>query len=166
MTADDHLAIERLLTLYCRALDRRDASLLATLFAPDAQVTLGRFHDGDVAGFVAVAMSFMSAMERTQHTLGNVLIEGDGDQAASEAHVHAYHLEPSEDGPHDLTVGARYLTRYARGADGWRITRHEEVMDWGRRTPSDGWFAGSDDMPKGERGGNDRSYGYVEGRFI
>lgn len=156
-----HAAIERLLIGYCRAVDRLDMDLLRSLFADDARVQLGDFHDGDLEGFVPVVQGFMGSMERTQHSLSNVLIDLDGDEAASEAHVFAHHVERAEDGPYELIVGARYLTRYARGADGWRISAHAEVMDWGTRRPLGDWFDRSEEMPKGRRDGSDPSYGYV-----
>ena len=161
----DRAEIERLLVSYCRAVDRLDMALLRSLFAQDARVQLGVFHDGGVEGFVPVVEGFMGSMERTQHSLSNVLIDLSGDEAASEAHVFAHHVERlaegTDDGPYELIVGARYLTRYARTEGGWRISHHAEVMDWGTRRPMGDWFAASQDMPKGQRGADDPSYGYL-----
>jgi hypothetical protein len=157
----DHAEIETLLVRYCRALDRLDMDLLRGLFTPDAHVTLGSFHDGGVDGFVPVVQGFMGSMERTQHSLSNVLIELSGDEAASEAHVFAHHVDRTGEGPFELIVGARYLSRARRTPEGWRLSAHSEVMDWGTRRPMGDWFDQSRDMQKGTRGPGDPSYGYL-----
>ncbi|MEE4209871.1 MAG: nuclear transport factor 2 family protein [Parvularcula sp.] len=154
----DRVAITQVLYRLARALDRLDEDALRAVFAEDAHVELGVFHNGGVEGFIPVAMGFMASMERTQHSLSNVLIEISGDDAAVESHVHAQHVLTEDGTQQELLVGARYLTRLRRHGDGWLIVTHTEVMDWAVKRPLGSWFADNQELPKGTRGKDDPSY--------
>ncbi len=156
--AADRMEITQVMYRLARALDRLDERALRTLFADDAHVELGVFHDAGIDGFLPVAMGFMSSMERTQHSVSNVLIEISGGEAAAESHVHAHHVLMEEGEQQELVVGARYLTRLRREDGGWLITRHSEVMDWAVKRPMGQWFAANNELPKGSRGQEDPSY--------
>ncbi|MEM1103589.1 MAG: nuclear transport factor 2 family protein [Pseudomonadota bacterium] len=159
--AIDKLEIQELLSRYCRAVDRLDFEILREIFDEAATVELGKFHKGDVEGFIGVAKTFMGSMERTSHALANCIIEIDGDEAGSETYVSAHHVLDEEGSLFELIVGARYLNRFVRRSDGWRISHHTEVMDWGVHRPFGSWFADSDDMPKGNRNRADPSYKFI-----
>lgn len=155
--AADRSEIAQVLYKLARGLDRLEPETLRAVFADDAHVELGVFHAGDADGFVKVAMDFMGSMERTQHTIGNILVELSGDVAAAESHVHAHHVLRTDEGPQELVVGARYLTRLRRGGEGWHISHHTEVMDWGVMRPLGPWFDDNRELPKGARKSDDLS---------
>jgi SnoaL-like domain len=147
---------------FCRALDRLDQDLLAAQFWPDAEVDYGQFYRGPIAGFLEVAMRFQSSMRDTQHLVGNVLVNVDGDTATAESYVHAYHVIAQGDDLVQLQVGARYLDRLARRNGEWRISFRTEIMDWGRWLPiPERWFESSHELPKGVRNREDISYRYL-----
>ena len=146
-----------------RALDRLDRSLLEAQFWPDAHVDYGVFYRGPVPGFLDVAMRFQGSMRDTQHLIGSVCIELDGDEARSESYVHANHVIVEDEGLTQLRVGGRYLDRFERRGGMWRLTYRTEVIDWGSRfRQADGWFESNDPLPKGQRNRGDLSYEFMK----
>lgn len=133
----DRLAIEQVLARYCRGIDRCDTGELERVFAPEARIDYGdgaKPRDATIAGL----MEGLGAMRLTQHNIGNVICEIDGDTARAETYCVAYHfLAGPEGGEIELVVGGRYLDRLAKGPDAaWRITERLYVMDWNRTAPS------------------------------
>ena len=62
-----------------RGIDRCDADLVRAVFHPDATDDHGMYK-GTAADFVPWVMEVLAGMRRTQHMIGNVLIEVDGDK--------------------------------------------------------------------------------------
>ncbi|MCC7411426.1 MAG: nuclear transport factor 2 family protein [Gammaproteobacteria bacterium] len=156
-------AIRDCIQRFCRALDRLDRELLASVFHADAQLDYGSIYRGGVEGFVEVAMQFQGAMRDTHHQVGNVLIEIHADEARAESYVHAHHVIAQSDGLMELTVGARYLDRFERRGGQWRIAFRTEVLDWGRMVPiGERWFEDNEQMSKGLRSREDLSYRFLE----
>ncbi|WP_439533796.1 nuclear transport factor 2 family protein [Polymorphobacter sp.] len=143
-TVIDRIDIGDLMVRYARAVDRCDAALFASVWAPDALVDYG---DGDTA---AMAWSDglvgrLRGMDRTQHLISNSLVSLDGDSARAETMCTAYHRFTEAGVALRMLVGGRYLDRLVRTGDGWRIAHRRYVMDWNETEPStmqtDGRFA-------------------------
>ena len=157
-----HLAIPQLLYRYARAVDRLDMALLESVFAADAVIELGTIFSGDRTAFAAVVEQFMGPMTATRHELGNILIEVDGESAAVEAYVTAWHRLAAAGTDSELVVRARYLSRAERRDGRWQLVRHSEVMDWGSLVTTDSaWFDQNGELPKGSRDSYDLSFGYL-----
>jgi hypothetical protein len=137
----DRLAIMHVLGLYARGIDRCDLATLQSVWAEGAVADFGG-GEGDARGWAAATVAALAGMLRTQHLLGQMLIELDGDSATAETWCHAYHEVPGPDGPVEVVVGGRYLDRLVRTADGWRIGHRRYVMDWNRNLPSTAQWAG------------------------
>jgi hypothetical protein len=131
----DHLAIEQLLYRYARGIDRCDEAALTSIWWPSARADYGN-GEVDALEWSASVLPALSAMLRTQHFLGNILIELKGDAAAVETYCRAYHELESEDGRIEMEVGGRYLDRFERRDGEWRIAHRRYVLDWNRNTPS------------------------------
>lgn len=156
-------AIRDCIHRFCRALDRLDRELLASVFHADAQLDYGRIYRGGVEGFVEVAMQFQGAMRDTHHQVGNVLIEVRGEEAGAETYVHAHHVIAQNEDLLELIVGARYLDRFERRDGHWKIASRTEVLDWGRMVPiGERWFEDNEQMSKGARSREDLSYRFLE----
>jgi ketosteroid isomerase-like protein len=123
----DRQAISEVLIRYCRAVDRLDVELLASVYHPDAIDDHGGWV-GDALTFVSRAKRFMTKhFEATQHRLSNVTIELDGDIAHVESYVLATHVLADN----GIEVGgARYVDRFERREGEWRIAYRTVVMDW------------------------------------
>jgi len=156
----DKQAITDAIYRYCRALDRLDQALCATVFHEDATVDYGAaIYQGSIANFLPFAMQFQGAMRETQHCVSNILIELNGDAAFSEAYIYAYHVHEKDGAPYELIVGARYLDLFARRDGIWRIARRTEVIDWGQeRVLTDEWLARNPGLLRGTHNTGDPLY--------
>jgi hypothetical protein len=164
----DKQAITEVIYRYCRAVDRLDESLLIDCFHPDSVHEQGGFA-GPSAQFCIYALARLRTCESTQHHVGNILIELDGDQAHSEAYWVAYHrIAPGNDTTglfaarevaQDLFVGGRYIDRFERRNGYWRIVARHGVYDWQRyETAAEGDFKSLPAARRGTRGPTDRAY--------
>ena len=156
-------AIQECIYRYCRALDRLDTDLLASVFDTQATIDYGAIYQGPAAGFIDIAIGFQGGMRDTQHMVNNLLVEVDGDTASSEAYVYAHHVIEQAGELMELVIGARYLDRFRRDGQGqWKISFRTELLDWARMTPiPERWFEDNREMPKGRRDREDPSYGFV-----
>ena len=113
---------------YCRAIDRRDPVLLATVYHADAHDEHGTAFVGPVSEFITALETVMAAFEVTQHSISNTSFRIDGDMAEGELYFDAYHRTVPPEPKHVLVRG-RYLDRYERRAGEWRIAHRWLVWD-------------------------------------
>ncbi len=158
------LECTELVTRVARAIDRCDADLLRTLFHPDGTDDHGIFK-GTAAEFVDWVIPLLGTMERTQHVIGQVLIEVDGDRAVGESYFVAHHAMAGPDGDVHMIVAGRYLDRFERRDGTWKISHRQAVYDWGSSTPlTDSYDRDRPGaMTFGVRGPDDASYAYLTG---
>jgi len=127
MTAqDDERDIERALIRFARAMDDRDWESLAQILSEDAA---GDFGSGRVEGSAAIIeliRSFVDNCGVTQHLLGNVLVDVDGERATSRAYVHDLHLSRQDPELTFHTLGD-YHDRWERREGKWRLI--ERIKD-------------------------------------
>lgn len=163
--AADRLECTELVTRVARAIDRCDAELLAGLFTADATDDHGMFK-GTATDFVAWVMPVLATMKRTQHVIGQVLVELDGDRAAGEAYFIAHHTLAGPDGDIFMIAAGRYLDRFERVGGIWKIAHRHAVYDWNSAGPStDSWDRGGGmaGWAFGARGTGDASYAHLAG---
>jgi hypothetical protein len=164
----DKQAITEVIYRYARALDRCDLELLRSCFHPDSTHEHGEF-EGSSADFCNWAMELLQRLTVTQHHIGNILIELEGDEAFTESVWVAYHRIPAQAGGSgvvagrgeetDLFIGGRYIDRFERRAGNWKIARRVGIHDWQRfEAASDGGFFAGDPRKRGARDRTDRSY--------
>ena len=95
MNLDDYAAersIYRQLVKFARAMDARDWEAISAIMVADVQADFG---PGEIRGRTAVVefiRSFLDNCGTTQHILGNILIDVDGDTARSQSYVSDIHL--------------------------------------------------------------------------
>lgn len=166
----DRQEIDSAVHRYCRALDRRDRKLLESVFHPDSTHEMGGFV-GPSSQFCQFAFDVLSGLETTQHMLGNVLIELDGDTAWVESYFQAYHRVAADQAAtgsfaahrpgvdEDVFICGRYVDRFERRGGGWKIAHRTGVQDWCRWETADsrGW-PGSALGPVGTRDRTDKLY--------
>ncbi|PZN95809.1 MAG: hypothetical protein DCF31_05585 [Alphaproteobacteria bacterium] len=158
-TLIDKQTITELIYRLARSIDRCDADLLGSLFHPDATDDHGSFV-GTAADFIPWVMGVLGTMERTQHVIGNILIDLDGDSAASETYFVAHHVIAREDGEVLMLAAGRYLDRFERRDGQWKFSHRHAVYDWSSTAPaSDIWNRGEPGATVfGARGTADASY--------
>jgi SnoaL-like domain len=125
----DRERIRERVALLARGEDRRDAGLLRAAFWPDATVDFGMFA-GDLAAYLDWVLPGSPAIPVTQHVLGQSVVDLRGAVALVETHVLAYHRVDTGEQERDVVLGGRYLDRFERRDDDWRIARRTMLYDW------------------------------------
>ncbi len=145
----DEWAIRETLARYWRGIDRRDVSLVASAYHEDAYDDHG-YYAGPVAGFVDTLESGVWAyFDATMHFSGHIAVDfvradrrrSSGRTAAPdrpaaalvESYAEAHHFRHGVGGTgEDLVYGLRYVDRFARDGDEWRIAHRVCSWDWHR----------------------------------
>ncbi|WP_006241143.1 nuclear transport factor 2 family protein [Mycolicibacterium tusciae] len=121
----DERDIERALYTAARAMDDRDWTAVAEVFAADATADLGTGPLVGSAAIVALIRSYLDACGSTQHLLGNVIVDVAGDKAVSRAYVHDLHL--SADGSERFYTMGDYHDSWERRAGQWQIVERTKL---------------------------------------
>lgn len=147
-----------------RAIDRCDETLLRAQFHDEAQDDHGSFK-GSIDEFVKWVMPVLHTMERTQHILGQMLIEMDGDGAVSETYFEAHHELMIDGAMQHMIAAGRYLDTFERRGGIWKISKRHAVYDWQSVQPSTDSADRSSpgDIAYGQRGDSDASYAHFSG---
>lgn len=136
MNADDaaaHIEITQVLYRYSRGVDRGDREMIRSVYHPDALDNHGAWTGLGVEFADRIVDSLDGATLTAQHHITNALIELDGETAACESYFLAYHPSRDEAGAEVLAAAAgRYLDRFERRDDEWRIADRRVVLDWTR----------------------------------
>ncbi len=132
---EDKQALHELNARYCRAADRADEGLFASLWGNGAQVNYGAFV-GPASEFVRVVTAPDDIRERTFHSISNEYFEIDGDQARGEIYVIAVSTLNKDGAKTDHLVGGRYLDEYEKTGDAWKIARRTFVHEWNMNFPT------------------------------
>lgn len=138
----DREAIRECLYRYARGIDRLDANMLRSAYWPDAIDKHLEFR-GDTEAFIAWAFPAMGSMDQTMHMIGNVLVTIHGATADVESYFYGYHRVTIEGTKRDVIGAGRYLDRFEKRGDEWRIIERLVLTDWFRQYPdSADWQAG------------------------
>ena len=126
----DERAIQNLLGDFARILDHKQWDRIPDVFANDVAFNYG---DGqEQAGMAALHLNFTKFLDRcgaTQHLLGSIQIEIDGDTAISRAYVQARHQGLGDKSQAIFDTNGEYTDRWERRAEGWRIVRRDARWD-------------------------------------
>lgn len=163
----DRESIRDCLYRYARAVDRVDMELMKTVYWPGAMDYHTGF-SGTVEEFMAWASSQLGTMGINAQLFGNILI--DMDEARTTAKVESYHIfviADPEGGNNDTIGSGRYLDRFEKRSDDWRIAKRTVLVDWWKDLPGTvDWKTGPFSMgyvPRGLPGKDDPSYGHFSG---
>jgi len=139
----DRQELEQLLFRLTRAFDRKDEELMKSCYWPEAIEELedtitGSFqYNGNAHEFVPIAMQGFSFFNKTYHRLSNILIELDGDKAAAETSIVAYHQFTDEDkNERDQFVGARQLYKFEKRNGEWKIMHRLSIWEFNQNLDS------------------------------
>lgn len=140
----DKQAIKQCLATHSRGIDRNDIDLMRSAYFPDATVDYGMFCGSarDLCQFVTEGTRDLPV---SLHRPSNIWIRRDSaTEARAESYVIAYLELPDTSGAMtQVFVGGRYLDRFEKRAERWKITHRTYVMDWNSTHPSTGsWTTG------------------------
>lgn len=127
----DRLAIQDVLHLHSRGLDRLDKSAIQCAYWPEAAVDYGSYKGSAHVFAELVVGALGQAYELTRHCLNNTLVSFSENCAWSESSVNAGHLLPG--GKEELLFYGRYLDKLEKRDGQWKILHRQVVMDWSKR---------------------------------
>ena len=137
----DRFEITDVVTRYTRAIDTGDWDKLDTVFTPDAAIDYTE--SGGIAAAYPEIKPWLAEMlpaffPKRMHTLSQLDIAVDGDEATCSAYFHNPMPLPGREGPDGqggekiVEIGGLYHHTLVRTPDGWRSRKlHEEVV-WRR----------------------------------
>jgi hypothetical protein len=164
----DQQEIERVLKIYCRAIDRLDVDLLKSVYHPDGTDDHGSFSGNAQEFAVQIMANLRESILDGMHTVTHSVIDVEGEFATSESYYWAYQRCPGGRGKvsaffgesyaravaeqglldteHDFFCGGRYIDLFEKRAGQWRILRRKITNEWNvvqpsRRITSEGHIA-------------------------
>jgi len=124
----DEREITRGLSRFARILDQKRWADLPDVFAEDLSFEYGSGVDQHGIDALREQMTrFLDVCGGTQHLLGSLLIDVDGDQAVSRTYVQARHQRRDDPVGAIFDSTGEYIDRWERRAHGWRIVRRDAV---------------------------------------
>lgn len=125
---NDRLALQDVMLRYAAAVDDRDYEAYRALFTDDVEVVgMGSETITGLDNWYEWWREALSRYGNTQHMLGPILVNIDGDRAETRSDVQAWHA--LKDQPEKtVTLWATYKTNMVRVDNGWKIDRHELVV--------------------------------------
>jgi len=129
----DKQQIKDVIARYCRGCDRLDRTLLESVYWPDARDSHGTF-EGDGRAVVDFILKSLDGLV-TQHFIGNCLIEMESaTRARGETYVIALHQYDTRFHGEEFAVGARYVDKFEKRGEEWRIIDRTLIFDYSRNT--------------------------------
>ncbi|MCV7229515.1 nuclear transport factor 2 family protein [Mycolicibacterium komossense] len=129
----DERDIHRALARFARIADTKRFDSLTEVFADDVQFDYG---SGQVEQGLAALRALMSHhldhCGGTQHLIGSIFVDVDGDRAVSHAYVQARHQRVGDFVGPVFDSNGEYTDQWERRAEGWRIVRRD--ASWAMNT--------------------------------
>jgi len=127
----DRQAIADLIYRYCRAVDRLDEELGASIWHEDGEADYGELFRGGGKGWVAFTCeAHRQKVLKHSHQITNMIIDVDGDCAASEAYVTAAARIMDDGRMKHWMLWGRYLDRWSYRGGRWGIDKRRYVEDF------------------------------------
>jgi len=126
----DEFELRKLVHTYCRAVDRGDIDRLRDLYHPDAVDAHGEFAAGTIDHFLQELATSRPHIQAMQHNVTTVNFVITDDVAEGEIYTIAVHTIAGPEHDVDLIIGGRYLDKYEKRRDTWKIRARTIVTDW------------------------------------
>ena len=118
--------IAQRLMAFARCMDARDWDTLRTLLVDDAVAEFGRGPEIGADRIVESIREFLDVCGPTQHLLGNIVVEVDGETARSSAYVSDMHLGAGARSTLTFSTLGEYHDRWVRIDGVWRIVERRK----------------------------------------
>jgi len=129
----DEREIIRGLSRFARILDNKQWDRLSDVFAEDVSFDYGSGSDEHgMAALTANMRRFLDCCGGTQHLIGSILVDVDGDRATSRSYVQARHQRVNDPAGPIFDSNGEYADQWERRPDGWRIVRRDAL--WAAHT--------------------------------
>jgi 3-phenylpropionate/cinnamic acid dioxygenase small subunit len=133
----DKQAITETCYRYGIALDSRDWAKLRTCFTEDAKaIYRGLEPCQNYQDIEDRCRAVLEPLTASQHLIGNVTVELEGDEAACVSYLQAQHVKAGTPGGDNYIIAGRYDDRLVRTADGWRMSERRLEILWTDGNPA------------------------------
>jgi small basic protein len=123
---DDRQEIEAVLFRYAQLLDTKQYARLTEVFTPEATANyVGLAVCKGLESIIGLVSGVLDQCGNTQHLLGNVRIDVQGDKATSSCYLQAIHVGVGDYSDRLLIVWGEYRDQLVRTSAGWRIGYRE-----------------------------------------
>lgn len=119
--------IQRAIVRMARAMDERDWAALDDILLPDATANLGMGTVAGRAAIVAFIRTFLDDCGPTQHLLGNLLVDVDGETAMSRCYVSDMHKGQGEKAHLTFSTLGDYHDQWRKVDGRWRMTHRTKL---------------------------------------
>lgn len=144
----DREAIRECIYRYCRGIDRCDETALRSTYWPDATDQHGAY-SGSSDGFMSWALQEVKQLPRMLHMVGNISIVLMENFAAVESYfLFLMHDNDSAGDLRKTLLHGRYVDKFEKRDEEWRVAQRNVVFDWIEETPG---LAGDDANRFGSR---------------
>lgn len=124
----DERDIIRGLSQFARILDQKRWQDLHTVFAQDLTFDYGSGSDQQgMAALEKQMRMFLDVCGGTQHLIGSILVDVNGEFAESRAYVQARHQRRDDPAGPIFDSTGEYRDRWERRPEGWRIVHRDAV---------------------------------------
>lgn len=131
----DREAIREAMYAYCRGIDRGDEAALRSAYWEDATDRHGAYN-GSASGFIDYAVKARTSGARMIHQVSNISIVLKGTQAAVESYFQAFQHDSDPQGKlRETFLIGRYVDRFEKRGDEWRVAARTVVYDWMKEGP-------------------------------
>jgi hypothetical protein len=141
----DERDIHRALVRFARIADAKSFDRLDEVFAMDVCFDYGSGQvENGLDALRALMSHHLSRCGGTQHLIGSVSVDVDGDRAISSAYVQARHQRVGEFLGPVFDSNGEYVDRWERRPEGWRIVRR--IVTWAANTGDPAIIASDGDL--------------------
>jgi hypothetical protein len=118
----DERDIVRALARFARIADGKKFDALGEVFAQDVLFDYGSGHvESGLGALHALISRHLDHCGGTQHLIGSIMVDIDGDTAVSRAYIQARHQREGDFVGPVFDSNGEYIDRWERRAEGWRI---------------------------------------------
>ena len=130
----DKQDINEVLARYCHGLDKRDRSMLESIYWPEA-IEDHAGYQGSADGLIDHALDYIGD-DLSFHTISSVLIEFDDESRARSDSYYLYQGINRED-EQTFLVGGRYSDQFEKRNGEWRMIYRRVYVDFKAPLPSE-----------------------------
>lgn len=155
----DHFRIRKVLAEYCRGVDRVDEPLMRSIYAEESFDDHGTVKAPGPEFCSKMCDSVVVSTDTLAHSLGQSIININGDEAGAETYFIAVARETTGDGTEMCNqLGGRFVDKLVQENGQWKIQHRTVLRDWSVAIPLDHDWVLSNTLTPGERSGADHSY--------
>lgn len=121
----DERDIARILVRFAQVMDNRDWDAMGEVYAEDVRYDYGGGEQQGVDIILSMTRRHLDVCGGTQHFIGNISVDVDGDRAVSRSYVQARHQGRDDKAHLFFDTNGEYTDQWERRAAGWRIVRRD-----------------------------------------